>query len=79
MTPLSIAKKTLAEEQVVELIRTRQGEKSLRQFAVEIGISPSYLSDIYLGTRKPGVKCLKYFGIAKTRRVVAEYTYRTGK
>jgi hypothetical protein len=76
MTPRSTAKKTITHQEVIELIRKGQAEKTLREYGAEIGISSSFLSDIYAGTRNPGPKILKYFGIAKTRRVIYEYTWR---
>ncbi|HEX5426639.1 MAG TPA: hypothetical protein VFW94_24215 [Candidatus Acidoferrales bacterium] len=63
----------LTEEDVINLIRCEQGEKSLRKFADEIGITASYLSDLYLGRRQPGKKILGHFGIEKKKTVT--YTY----
>jgi len=67
------ATNTLTEEQVIDLIKTTQGELSLRDYALKIGVSPSYISDIYLGRRNPGNKVLKHFKIRKVRKVSYDY------
>jgi len=63
------------EEEVIRIIRAGQGDRSLRDYAREIGISAAYLSEIYAGTRSPGRKCLVYFDITKKRTVMIEYEY----
>ena len=63
------------EAEVIELMRTAQGDKSLRTFGEEMGVSAAYISDIYNGRRSPGAKVLKYFGIGKTRQTVVEYVF----
>ena len=83
MTPLTAVKKprALTEEEIIALIREGQQGMSLRQYAKHIRITPSTLSDIYLGRRSPGEKVLKLFGdkfgldIRKRRRVIVEYTF----
>jgi transcriptional regulator with XRE-family HTH domain len=79
MSTLTVArnqgKKSIAmtREEVVKIISDAQGDMNMAEFGREIGVSPSYLSDIYRGTRDPGKKILKHFDIHKTRRVIVEY------
>jgi transcriptional regulator with XRE-family HTH domain len=63
------------EKQVIDLMKTTQGDRSLRDFAGEIGVTPAYISDIYNGRRSPGAKILKYFKGGKTRRTIVEYVF----
>jgi transcriptional regulator with XRE-family HTH domain len=67
----------------IEMLKERQGTKSLRGFAEEIGISPMYLSDIYKGRREPGWKALAHIGLEKVverlvtyRSIAADHTDR---
>jgi len=55
----------MTAKQVIRELKTRQGERSLRQFARELGISAAYLSDVYLGRREPGPKVLQSLGLSK--------------
>lgn len=55
----------MTAKQVIRKLRARQGQRSLRQFARELGISAAYLSDIYLGRREPGPKVLGPLGLSK--------------
>lgn len=68
--------KNLTKVDVVDIIRNGQKDRSLRAYAIEIGITPSYLSDIYLGRRNPGRKCLDYFGMSKHTKVTTYYILR---
>ena len=65
----------MTEEEVIALMKTTQGERSLRAFAEELQVTPSYLSDIYNGRRSPGPAILKFFGIGKRRQVIVEYAF----
>jgi transcriptional regulator with XRE-family HTH domain len=65
----------MTDEQVLELIRWTQGDRSLREFAKEIGVSAAYLSDILRGNRSPGEKVLKFFKLKKARTVTVTYSY----
>ena len=77
MTPTATIKKktgtALTEAEVILLMKETQGERTMRNFAAEIGVSAPYIADIYAGRRSPGIKVLKYFKIGKTRRVIVEY------
>jgi hypothetical protein len=61
------------QEQLLEMLKRKQGKRSLREFAQEIGITPAYLCDIYKGRRQGGAKLLRYFGMEKTVTVTSEY------
>jgi transcriptional regulator with XRE-family HTH domain len=65
----------LTREQVLKLLKERQGERSLRQFAIDIGISAAYLSDVYLGKRSVGKKILKHLGLERNPAPRPEPTY----
>ena len=69
----------IGDEDVINTIRAGQGDKSLRTYASELGITPAYLSDIYHGRRSPGKTVLDHFGIKKTRRTVVEFTFERKK
>lgn len=60
-------------EAVIELLTKRQGSRSLREFAKELGVSASYLSDVYLGHREPGPSILEPLGLNRHRSVTTEY------
>ena len=57
---------TFDRTQVNELIRKKQGKRSLRSFATAIGLSAAYLSDVLRGNREPGPKIL---GLLKLKRL----------
>jgi hypothetical protein len=60
-------------ENVVLLLKKRQGDSSLRALARTIDCSPAYLSDIYKGKRSPGPKILKFLGLVKTVQFKVQY------
>jgi transcriptional regulator with XRE-family HTH domain len=74
VTPMRKQSKLTVRE-VIEALKARQGDRSLRQFAEELGVSAAYLSDIYLGKRQPGEKVLKQFGITKSTVTTSSYQY----
>lgn len=65
----------MTRETLIRELKRRQGEKTLRQFARELGVAPSYLSDIYRGRREPGPKILRPLGVR--RRVELRIEYET--
>lgn len=80
LTPLAerayvadVKSKVFSAEEVIERLQKMQGDKSLRAFADEIGITPAYLCDLYKGRRNPGDKVLSHLGLAK--RPMPEPTY----
>lgn len=66
----SMKGKFLTVEQVLEILRKRQGERTQREFAAELGITGQYLCDLYLRRRDPGEKVLENLGIV--RRTIYE-------
>ena len=58
---------------VIEAIKRRQGSQSLRQFALSLGMSVAYLSDVYRGQRDIGPRLLKCFGFRKEKSSVVTY------
>ena len=64
---------TLTRSQVVDLLRKRQGKKSLRVFGREIGVSAAYLSDVFRGNREPGPTILTLLGIQRTKTTETTY------
>jgi transcriptional regulator with XRE-family HTH domain len=66
-------------EQAIEILKKKQNDMSLRQFAQELKVSPSYLSDIYLGRRQIGRKILRAIGMDKTVTVTVDYTKARSK
>lgn len=53
----------MTKEEVVQQLRSMQGERKQKEFANSIGIHPSYLCDIYKGRRDPGPKVLEALGL----------------
>jgi lambda repressor-like predicted transcriptional regulator len=43
----------LETDQVVSELKQDQGERSLREYATSLGVSASYLSQVYNGVRPP--------------------------
>ena len=68
---------TLTRIQVIDLLRKRQGKKSLRRFGDEIGVTAAYLSDVFRGNREPGPTILTLLGVVRTK--TTETTYATRK
>jgi transcriptional regulator with XRE-family HTH domain len=56
--------KLLTREKLIALLKRRQGERTQKEFAAELGISEPFLSDIYNGKRDPGEKVLDQLGIS---------------
>jgi hypothetical protein len=65
MVDTQAASKYLTHDQVITLLASRKGERTLGQFAAEIKISQSLLSNILCGYRKAGAQVLKYLGVRK--------------
>ena len=51
--------KTLSHDQVLMLLRKRQGSRSLRAYAKELGITVAYLSKVLRGEMGIGPKLLE--------------------
>lgn len=55
----------LSEEQVLDLLKQRMGVKMQMEFAAELEVSTSMLSDILKGRRHPGASVLKFLGVER--------------
>ena len=66
----------MGTEEFIQLMKVKQGNRSLRQFATSIGVSAAYVSDIYLRRRLPGAKVANALGYAcsKTYAVTVLFT-----
>lgn len=69
----------LTRDQVIAEIFRGKGELSLRQYAIQLGISAMYLSDLQHGKRDPGDNFLRRFGIRKVRSVAYRYERTKGR
>lgn len=63
----------MTRDEVIAMLKRDQGDKSLRMFAVELGISAPYLSDIYAGKRDPGPAVLNRYRLR--RHEITEIRY----
>jgi predicted transcriptional regulator len=68
----SVMARMLTREQVIKELRRKQGERTNRDFAAELGIHESHIGQIYKGTRDPGESILSQLNL--TKRVVYEKT-----
>jgi transcriptional regulator with XRE-family HTH domain len=55
----------MTHEQVIALMRKKQGKRTAKEFAAELEISQAYLSDIYQHKRDPGESVLEKLGLKK--------------
>lgn len=55
---------------LLKFMKSRQGKRTAKQFAADLGISAAYLSQMYGGTRQPSKQVLKALGMEKS----VEYT-----
>lgn len=69
----------ITREEIIKIMKQKQGSRSLREFARELDVSAAYVCDVYLGRRFPGPAILDHFGIVATRRVLVSYNFRKGK
>ena len=58
-----VVAKQLNQDQVIALLRKRQGLRTAKELAAEIGISQQYLSDVYAGKRTIGPAILEELGL----------------
>ena len=64
------------KDEVVEMLRKKQGKDSLRKFAGRVGCSAAYLSDVYRGKRDPGPKLLDHLNLQREEVVTVTYVKR---
>lgn len=48
---------------VIEFLRKRQGSRTQKELAEEIGLSPTYLNDVMSGRRDPSDRILEAVGL----------------
>ena len=59
----------------LEIMKSLQGDRTQTEFAQHLGVSTSYLSDVYNMRRDPGNKMLKTMGVETvTNYVIPENT-----
>lgn len=56
----------MTRDDIILLLRKRQGTRTQTELAADIGVSKQYLSDVVLGHRDPGPAILEYLGLVKT-------------
>ena len=56
-------KKRYSRDEVLEILRKRQGQGTQNDLAESLGVSSAYLSDVFLGRRDLGVKILEALGM----------------
>lgn len=56
-------------DDVLKELKRRQGKRSLRAIAAELGVTASYICDLHLRRRDPGPKILGPLGFTKTFEV----------
>ncbi len=66
----------MEKHELIDFIRQKQGQSSLRAFATEVGCSAAYLSDIYAGKREPGPKVLEFLGVIKQTEIKTSYYWK---
>lgn len=64
--------KLLKRDQVVALLKQKQGDQTNVEFAKKLEIHPSLLCELYRGSRDPGKAVLEFLGLNK--RVLYEKT-----
>jgi transcriptional regulator with XRE-family HTH domain len=55
--------KTLTHDELVALLRKKQGKRTQGEFSQELGCTQSHLSEIYSGIRKPNDQILELLGL----------------
>ena len=61
-----IEMKNYSSRDVLRILRRRQGKRTQKELAREIGISPAYLSDVLAERRNVSERILKYVGLVMT-------------
>ena len=59
------AVKTLNQDQVIQLLRKRQGDRTAKELAEELGISEQYLSDVFQKRRDIGPALCEGLGLER--------------
>jgi hypothetical protein len=72
-----MAYKATTVDELLEIMRRVQGEKSNTAFAKELGISKQYLTDIYNRRKEPGDTVSAALGFRRTTAYVRSSTAAT--
>lgn len=67
---------TYTLEQILSDIQGRMAGRSVRNFAAQLGVSASYLSDVLNGKATPGNKLLHPLGYHVDKTMVWKFVYR---
>jgi hypothetical protein len=67
------------KEDVIEQLRKEQGDRSLREYASDIGCSATNLSLVYTGKREPAKKLLDHLDLECQTTITKTYTKRRWK
>jgi hypothetical protein len=59
----------MTKDAVVRMLKQKQGNRSLRAFANEVGVTAAYINDIYQGRREPGPAVQRYLRVRRQVRV----------
>lgn len=78
-TLMLVQMKRLTNQDVLTRLKKMQNGRSIRQFAKEIGVGPSFLSDVYLGNRGVGKKILAYLGLVQDPPTYSETNHEQRK
>jgi len=70
-----VKEKRYSRDEVLEMLRERQGEGTQQELAADLGITPQYLCDVFQGKRHLGAKILEALGMYREW----SYYFRRGK
>ena len=71
--------KTYTREDVVQMLKRRQGTRRAKYFAEELKVSAPYLNDVYAGNRPPSQKILAFLGLGREKTTVTTYFELNGE
>lgn len=71
--------KTYTREDVIRMLKTRQGTKQSNHFAKELEVSAPFLNDVYAGNRPPSPKILAFLGLGREKTTVVTYFELNGE
>lgn len=63
--------KPITRETVIEMMKERQGGRTITALAAEFGVSKAYISDVYNGRRDPGPSILTPLGL-ESKEVISK-------
>lgn len=59
--------------ELVDMIKKRQGEQVLKDYARSLGVSQGYLYDVYAGNRPVGPRLSKAVGFSRVKTTVIRF------